>query len=138
MPRLAKRGPQAQLLKPAHQVRVVQRLAIRPQQGGRIGQIDNSFRQQLVQDQVFAGEYVDYFQVARAIPPMSTMGIFRGVRASQTCRSVRSMDSGGWGAVTTLKLLHKMNDHTVVLLHLPGVPAAIGRTQIAVRADFAA
>ena len=66
------------------------------------------------------------------------MGIFRGFSTRQMCRSTFSIDSGACGAVTTLELLHKMQNRAIMLLHFPGVLAAIGRLQIAVGADFAA
>ena len=40
--------------------------------------------------------------------------------------------------VTTLELLHKVQHHAIVLLRLLCVPAAICRTEIAVRPDFTA
>src|SRR5260370_41995654 len=71
------------------------------------------------------------FHAATAMPSITAIGRFNGSRAVQTCFSARIKRSAGMGTHAPAEFFGHVAQGPIVFLHLPGVPLAIHRPNIA-------
>src|SRR5262249_43021584 len=77
-------------------------------------------------------------QAASARPPITAIGTCNGRRLTHTCFRAFRTTSAATRTAPAVELFEEMKHGPVMLLHLLGVPRAVGRTDVTTGPDLAA